>query len=317
MDVKALQWELAAFVAERGLESRHSPKSLAMALASEGGTLLDLFKWVSDDESRQVGRQDREAAAEAIAEIFLHALRLADELGIDVEEAVAKKSAKLGGKAPTAERRVEAPPPPPPPSSPPPAPSAERQLKSATRPVPLNGPPSVRSSRQASHVPDFPRVRQAAPPPPQRTFTSPPPRVAAPPSPPPRTAAPPPPRAAAPPPPPRPAPRPAAPPPPPPPPPPEVEPYADLDLDAVSEFVKLLTKRIDDAQSDDPLARELHDELVTLKRTLYGKTFKRSWVGATLENIRTKLTEATRERVGEALKARDHLQQIDEILGHD
>jgi NTP pyrophosphatase (non-canonical NTP hydrolase) len=309
MDVKALQWELAAFVAERGLESRHTPKSLAMALAGEGGTLLDLFKWLSDDESRQIGRQERDAVAEAIAEVFLHALRLADELGIDVEEAVAKKRAKLGGKAPTAERRVEPPPPPPPPSSPPPAASAERQLRSATRPVPLSGPPSVRPPRQAAHVPDFPRVRQPAPPPAQRTFTSPPPRAATPPSPPPRAAAPPPP--------PRPAPRPAAPPPPPPPPPPEVEPYADLDIDAVSEFVKLLTKRIDDAQSDDPLARELHDELGTLKRTLYGKTFKRSWIGATLENIRAKLKEATRERVGDALKARDHLQQIDEILGRN
>jgi hypothetical protein len=284
-----------------------------MALVGEGGTLLDLFKWLTEEESRQVGRPEREAAAEAIAEIFLYALRLADELGIDVEDAVAKKSAKLGGKAPP-ERRPEPPQAAPPPL--PPAPSTERQLKSASRPVPLNGPASVRPPRQASHVPDFPRVRQAAPPTPQRTFTSPPPRAAAPPSPPPRAAPPPPsppPRTAAPP--PRPAPRPAA--PPPPPPPPEVEPYADLDLDAVSEFVKLLTKRIDDAQSDDPLARELHDELGTLKRTLYGKTFKRSWIGATLENVRAKLKEATRERVGEVLKAHDHLQQIDEILGRD
>jgi NTP pyrophosphatase (non-canonical NTP hydrolase) len=309
MDVKALQWELAAFVAERGLESRHTPKSLAMALAGEGGTLLDIFKWLSDDESRQIGRQEREAAAEAIAEIFLHALRLADELGIDVEEAVEKKRAKLGGKAPTAERRVEAPPAPPPPPSPPPAASTERQLRSATRPVPLSGPPSVRPPRQAAHVPDFPRVRQPAAPPAQRTFTSPPPRAATPPSPPPRAAAPPPP--------PRAAPRPAAPPPPPPPPPPEVEPYADLDIDAVTELVKLLTKRVDDAQSDDPLVRELYDELGTLKRTLYGKTFKRSWIGATLESVRAKLKETTRERVGEVLKARDSMQQIDEILGRD
>jgi NTP pyrophosphatase (non-canonical NTP hydrolase) len=301
MDVKALQWELAAFVAERGLESRHSPKSLAMALVGEGGTLLDLFKWLGDDESRQVGRQDREAVAEALAEILLHAFRLADELGIDIEEAVAKKRTKLTGKAP-AERRPEAAPPAPPSPEPRPAKPAPG------RPVPIAGPPSVRPSRHASHVPDFPRVRQAAAPP-APPPASPPPRAAAPPPPPS-----PPPRAAAPPPPPRPAPRPAAPPPPPPPPPPPVEPYADLDLDAVTELVKELSRRVDAAQSDEPLARELHDELGTLKRTLYGKTLKRSWVGTTLESVREKLLEATRESIGEALKARDYIAQIDRIL---
>lgn len=309
MDVKALQWELAAFVAERGLESRHSPKSLAMALVGEGGTLLDLFKWLSEDESRQIGRQEREAAAEAIAEIFLHALRLADELGIDVEDAVAKKSAKLAGKAPP-DRRPEAPraPPPPPerrpeapraPPPPPPAPSVERQLKSATRPVPLAGPPSIRPpSRAASAAPDFPRTRPAAPPAPARPPAS---------SPPPRTAAPPPP--------PRPAPaaRPAA-SPPPPPPPPEVEPYADLDLEAVSELVKSLAKRIDNAQSEDPLVRELHDELGTLRRTLYSKTFKRAWVGASLKNVRTMLGAVLNEDIGEEIKAKEHIARIDGIL---
>jgi len=298
MDVKALQWALAAFVAERGLESRHSPKSLAMALVGEGGTLLDLFKWLSEEESRQIGRQEREAAAEAIAEIFLHALRLADELGIDVEDAVAKKSAKLSGKAPP-ERRPEAPPAAAPRASPPsPAPSVERQLKSASRPVPLAGPPSVRPPpRSAAPPPDFPRVRQAAASaaPPARPPASPPPRAAAPPAPP------------------RPAPpaRPAA----PPPPPPEVEPYSDLDLEAVSEVVKLIAKRIDAAQSEDPIVRELHDEVGTLRRTLYSKTLKRSWVGASLKNVRTMLGAALNEDVGEAIRAREHIAEIDRILG--
>jgi hypothetical protein len=82
----------------------------------------------------------------------------------------------------------------------------------------------------------------------------------------------------------------------------------------VTELVKELSRRVDAAQSDEPLARELHDELGTLKRTLYGKTLKRSWVGTTLESVREKLLEATRESIGEALKARDYIAQIDRIL---
>jgi NTP pyrophosphatase (non-canonical NTP hydrolase) len=362
MDVKALQWELAAFVSERGLESRHSPKSLAMALASGSGTLLDLFKWLSEEESRQVGRKERESAAEAIAEVFLYCLRLADELGIDVEEAVATKSAKLPGKgspeprtglprvvrteaapeprieAPRLARteaapepriaavrtvHTEAPPesdaevpyeprpealpepraeaPPPARSEPrPPAASGQRPAKPAgTRPVPIAGPPSIRPPRSAS-ASDFPRLRPAevVPPRPQAS--------------PPRPAAPVPPRAAATPPRPAPAARPA--PPPPPPPPPEIEPYADLDLDAVGELVKSLAKRIDAAQSEHPLVRELHDEVGTLRRTLYGKTLKRSWIGASLKNVRTMLRAARDENIGEEIKAKEHIAQVDRIL---
>jgi hypothetical protein len=144
---------------------------------------------------------------------------------------------------------------------------------------------------------EFPRVRQAAAPaaPTARPPASPPPRAAAPPAPP------------------RPAPpaRPAA----PPPPPPEVEPYADLDLDAVSEVVKLIAKRIDAAQSEDPIVRELHDEVGTLRRTLYGKTLKRSWVGASLKNVRTMLGAALNEDIGEAIKAKEHIAAIDRLLG--
>jgi hypothetical protein len=280
MDVKALQWELAAFVAERGLESRHSPKSLAMALAGEAGTLLDLYKWLSEEESRQVDRKERERTAAAIAEIFVHALRLADELGIDVEDAVAGKMARISGRA-----SARAPEPPRPPPTPPAAAAATPVQRTSPRPTP----------QHAEAV----RPRPAAPP------SAPPPRPAA--SAPPRPASP------------APAPRPAhterpAPPPEPPPPPPEVERYADLDLDTVSDLLRTLSKRIDDAQSHDPLARELHDELGTLRRTLYGKTLKRAWVGASLKNIRTMLGAALHEQIGDDIRAKDYIAQIDYLL---
>ena len=60
--------------------------------------------------------------------------------------------------------------------------------------------------------------------------------------------------------------------------------------------------------------RELHDELGTLRRTLYSKTFKRAWVGASLKNVRTMLGAALNEDIGEEIKAREHVAQIDRIL---
>jgi hypothetical protein len=82
----------------------------------------------------------------------------------------------------------------------------------------------------------------------------------------------------------------------------------------VTELVKSLAKRIDAAQSEDPLVRELHDELGTLRRTLYSKTFKRAWVGASLKNVRTMLGAVLNEDIGEEIKAKEHIAQIDGIL---
>ena len=82
----------------------------------------------------------------------------------------------------------------------------------------------------------------------------------------------------------------------------------------MTELVKSLAKRIDAAQSEDPLVRELHDELGTLRRTLYSKTFKRAWVGASLKNVRTMLGAVLNEDIGEEIKAKEHIAQIDSIL---
>jgi hypothetical protein len=105
------------------------------------------------------------------------------------------------------------------------------------------------------------------------------------------------------------------PPPPSPPPPPEPERYAFLDTDAAKGFVKSLAKRVDSARSDDPLLRELHDEVETLRRTLYSPTPKRSWMGDTLKTIRAVLEEAATHSVGEEIRAPDYIAQIDRMLG--
>ncbi|HSD55413.1 MAG TPA: nucleotide pyrophosphohydrolase, partial [Burkholderiales bacterium] len=119
MDVKALQARLAAFAVERGWDEMHNPRNLAIALAGEAGMLLDLFRWLTDAQSQRIESEyKREAAEEAIADLLLHTLRLADKLDIDVERAVAKKLAEndanypppVAETVPRAERPAAAPP---------------------------------------------------------------------------------------------------------------------------------------------------------------------------------------------------------------
>ncbi len=93
MDIEALQRQLRAFVRERDWEQFQSPKNLAMALAAETGELLELFQWLSEEQSRNLDRQgeDWELARQELADIQIYLARLADQLGVDLEQAVQDK----------------------------------------------------------------------------------------------------------------------------------------------------------------------------------------------------------------------------------
>jgi NTP pyrophosphatase (non-canonical NTP hydrolase) len=92
-DLRTLQAALAQFARDREWERFHSPKNLAMALAGEAGELLEVFQWLTEDESRAVARDPATARAvrDEIADVLLYLARLADVLGIDLDEAVRDK----------------------------------------------------------------------------------------------------------------------------------------------------------------------------------------------------------------------------------
>jgi dCTP diphosphatase len=347
MDIKSLQWELAAFVVDRGLDPLHTPKNLSMALAAEAGTLLALFKWLADDDAPGLATPaQRNAAADALADAVLHAIHLADRLGIDLDEAIRRKLARNAEKYPPSAEEAGALPPAPAPAAAAPERRAvtDRRVTLDRRVAPerrFEPERRVGADRRAGHdrrsaasrvpaaaEPEAPaRVepRPAAAAPPRPRAAEPPPaspRVEPPPAPAPQRVAPPPPEpppaARYEPPPPPPAPAPVArhePPPPPPPPEPEVDPYAHLDPDEARRLVEAMTKQVTRARSDDPLARELHDELTTLKRTLYAENPKRAWLAGGLKSLRRILDEARSHSVGAELRAKEYLAEVDRLLG--
>lgn len=90
-DIKALQASLRTFAAERDWEQFHSPKNLASALSVEAAELLEHFQWLTEEQSRSIPTDKREAVAEEVADVFLYLLQLADKLGIDPLDAAHKK----------------------------------------------------------------------------------------------------------------------------------------------------------------------------------------------------------------------------------
>jgi dCTP diphosphatase len=344
MELKHLQDELAAAAAERNLGPQQNPKNLAMAVAADAGALLALFRWLSDEQSWRVGGEvGKRAAANALADLITHALRLADELGVDVEAGILERLPPPAEPAPAAAA-------PPPPAmvmaEPMPAKAAARQAPArveppappaaAIEPIPdaaaAPEPAAPKRERKAApeetpnwldgllRPPPAPRARRAAA---EREAPPPVPVVA--PAPPPaplqpagdgqagvvafgvsmpettgsvealteaaadalRAA-------------------PAT--------PPERPRYAGLDPDATKALVRSLAKRIGAARSDDPLLRDLHDELETLRRTLYSPTPKPSWVADSLVTIRSMLDEAAQRSFGAEIRAEEHVAQVDRIL---
>lgn len=71
----------------------HSPKNLAMAASVEMAELVEIFQWLSEDESRQLPAEQLEHAGQEVGDIVLYLLLLCSELGIDLEQAVRAKLA--------------------------------------------------------------------------------------------------------------------------------------------------------------------------------------------------------------------------------
>jgi NTP pyrophosphatase (non-canonical NTP hydrolase) len=110
VDVSRLKQVVAQFARERDWEQFHSPKNLAMALAAEAGELLELFQWLSEDESREVARNPatERAVRDEIADVLVYLVRLAAVLEVDLDEALRSKLASNAAKYPVALARGNA-----------------------------------------------------------------------------------------------------------------------------------------------------------------------------------------------------------------
>ncbi|MDH0682833.1 nucleotide pyrophosphohydrolase [Achromobacter animicus] len=99
-DLEAIRLAVRQFTAEREWQQFHSPKNLAMALAGETGELVSLFQWLDEDESRNLPAARLADATDEIADVQMYLVALADQLGIDIAQAVAGKMVKNANKYP-------------------------------------------------------------------------------------------------------------------------------------------------------------------------------------------------------------------------
>ncbi len=97
-----LQRRLARFAEVRGWGRYHTPKNLASALSVEAAELVEIFQWLTPEESARVMESADTAArvTDEVADVLAYLLQLCEVLGIDALGALAAKIERNEGRFP-------------------------------------------------------------------------------------------------------------------------------------------------------------------------------------------------------------------------
>ncbi|MEU5362391.1 nucleotide pyrophosphohydrolase [Streptomyces sp. NPDC005925] len=88
-----LQARLVRFAAQRNWQPYHTPKNLAAALSVEASELLEIFQWLTPEQSARVMTDPDTAhrVTDEVADVLAYLLQLCDTLGIDLLAALDAK----------------------------------------------------------------------------------------------------------------------------------------------------------------------------------------------------------------------------------
>jgi dCTP diphosphatase len=91
LDLEDIAKKLRKFAAERDWEQFHTPKNVSMALSVEVSELLEIFQWLTPEESRALSGEQLDRVKEEVGDVANYLIRLCDLLDLDLEECARKK----------------------------------------------------------------------------------------------------------------------------------------------------------------------------------------------------------------------------------
>ena len=92
--MNSLIQQIRIFAQERDWQQFHSPKNLAMALSVESSEIVEIFQWLTQEQSRNLDADKKAHLEEEIGDVMIYLTNLADKFGIDPLLS-AKKKIKL------------------------------------------------------------------------------------------------------------------------------------------------------------------------------------------------------------------------------
>ncbi|WP_310388472.1 nucleotide pyrophosphohydrolase [Roseateles sp.] len=93
MNIEDLQMRLRQFAIERNWQPYQTPKNLAMAMVVEAAELVEIFQWLTPEQSQQIQTDPakHQHLGEEIADVMLYLLQIADHTGVDISAALERK----------------------------------------------------------------------------------------------------------------------------------------------------------------------------------------------------------------------------------
>jgi len=91
MDINKIQDKLSKFASDRDWEQFHTPKNLAMALSVEASELVEVFQWLTPEESSSPNDKQMIAIKSELADVAIYLLRMCSILNINLSDVVEDK----------------------------------------------------------------------------------------------------------------------------------------------------------------------------------------------------------------------------------
>lgn len=99
-DIKKITDMIKQFRDERDWMQFHDPKNMSISIVLEASELLEHFQWKTKEEARQYVKEHKEEIQDEIADVAMYLFELADNLGIDLLDAMKNKMEKNKKKYP-------------------------------------------------------------------------------------------------------------------------------------------------------------------------------------------------------------------------
>ena len=104
-ELKSIINKIKQFRDERDWMQFHDPKNMAVSIIIEASELLEHFQWKTKEELDKYIAENKGEVMEEIADIALYLFELADNLGIDLLDAMNRKLLKNDRKYPAEKAR--------------------------------------------------------------------------------------------------------------------------------------------------------------------------------------------------------------------
>jgi NTP pyrophosphatase (non-canonical NTP hydrolase) len=104
-DIKQMIEKIKKFRDDRDWMQFHDPKNMAVSIILEASELLEHFQWKTIKEVEEYARQNKDEIQDEIADIALYLFEMADNLGVNLIDAMEKKLEKNKEKYPVEKAR--------------------------------------------------------------------------------------------------------------------------------------------------------------------------------------------------------------------